>query len=186
MSDNRSFKSSLESLVGKLGSYRISKINLFSYSRSIYLAFSSCLMTFAILLLIIFIKGDYESILRIAEFVIIGSGTLAILTFTYATAKDGTEKEKIKIVHSGELLFKSTITFIISLGLLPGIGFILKNHTSYSSYGGILKTGYDYLLALTTVIILIIGLVGLFSSVYFLSVGLKELMEVFETNLSTE
>jgi hypothetical protein len=48
------------------------------------------LLFFFFFLLPIFLGSDYDSMIKVAEFGIIGSGTLAILIFTYAIAK-GTE-----------------------------------------------------------------------------------------------
>lgn len=140
------------------------------------------LLIFIILLIPILIKGDYESILKVAEFAIIGSGTLAILTFTYAIAREGSKKYEI-IVNSGELLFKSTIYFIIGLGLIPGVGYML-NHPNSNYIKDFLNTFntpfaeiYDWISGFVTVCILIIGMISLMLSVYFFMSGLKKLVK---------
>ncbi len=144
-------------------------------------SYSVILLTFIIYLIPILINGEYESILKIAEFAIIGSGTLAILTFTYAIANDEGETKK-KIIYSGELLFKSALSFIIGLGLLPTVGLMFKNYPKYSNFygifNGIIAEIYNKTSTGVTIFILSVGICSLMLSAYFLTVGIVELIKV--------
>lgn len=143
--------------------------------------FSIVLLTFIIYLVPVLINGEYESILRIAEFAIIGSGTLAILTFTYAIANDKSKTKK-EIMHSGELLFKSTISFIIGLGLLPTVGLMFKNYPKYSNFygifNGILAEIYNDTQTSVTIFILAAGVSSLMLSASLFTLGIIELIKV--------
>ncbi len=137
-------------------------------------------LLFVILAIQVLIGSDYESILRIAEFTIIGSGTLAILTFTYALVKKDTEAYD-KIVRSGELLFQGSITLIIGLGLLPQVGYMFRNHANFSNHFGMFAAVYDGFLSLTLIIITILGMFSLAISAFFLILGINGLIELFKT-----
>ena len=137
-------------------------------------------MLLVVLVLPFLIGSDYEAILRIAEFVIISSGTLAILIFFYAHEKKGHETYD-KIVRSGELLFQCSVTLIIGLGLLPQVGYLL-NHAKFSQPFGVFAGVYDGFLALIVFIIMLIGIFSLLFSAFFLILGIMRLIEVFETN----
>ncbi len=159
---------------------------------SLVISISVIFLTFIIYFIPVLINGEYESILRIAEFAIIGSGTLAILTFTYAIAIGNVEnataigneesETKKKIVHSGELLFKSTISFIIGLGLLPAVGLMFKNYPKYSNFygifNGIVAEIYNETSTGVTIFILTVGVCSLMLSAYLFTVGIIELIKV--------
>ena len=151
----------------KLSKYKF--INLILY---LFIAF------FVIYLLPLLIGNEYEQIIKIAEFTIIGSGTLTILTFTYALVK---EEKKEDIVLSGELLFKSTLTFIMGLGLLPGVGLMLRSPTDIvSKLFGNFSWYYDTLVFFITVLILIIGIISLMLSATFFAKGITKLIELLQ------
>lgn len=157
-----------------------------SIFQTIYIiSFILFLFAFIFLLISVLIKDNYESILRIAEFVIIGSGTLAILTFTYALCM-GDRKEHNTIVNSGELLFKSTITFIIGMGLLLGLRYMSNNHATiseyYQTYSRPFVEVFEATSALVNPIIAIVGVLTLASSVYFFTLGIIKLMKVLPAN----
>jgi len=136
------------------------------------------LFTFTFLLIPVLYNGDYESILRIAEFVIIGSGTLAILTFTYAICKEN-RKEDNTIVNSGELFFKSTITFIIGMGILLGSRYMSNNHdTIFQYYPSPVAEVVEASSALLNPIVVIVGILLFVSSVISFSLGILKLMKV--------
>ncbi len=136
------------------------------------------LAMFVIFLFPLLFSRDYELIINIAEFAIIGSGTLAILTFTYALVKGDRSGKYNNIVISGELLLKSTLTFIIGLGLLPGVGLMLKSPNPISSFLGMFAEYYETLTSIVTVLILLIGVVSLVLSVVFFARGIRELIEL--------
>ncbi len=106
------------------------KSNLKSPYSIIFVILYIFIAIFVLLLFPILVSRDYELLIRVAEFAIIGSGTLTILTFTYAQAKGVDDGKYSNIVHSGELLLKSTVTIVVGLGLIPGVGYILRNHTT--------------------------------------------------------
>lgn len=144
----------------------------------------SFLLFFYFFMLPILLGIDYESMLKVVEFGVIGSGTLAILTFTYAIAKESKNREKI--VLSGELLLKSTVTLILGFGLLPLVSYIARNHINISNTLGKFASTYDGLLSIITIYIFIAGLISLAVSGYFFIVGIIELIKVFETNSMEE
>jgi hypothetical protein len=154
------------------------EIYLYKCLKSILFIF---VMILAILVIPVLIGSDYESILRIDEFGIISSGTLAILTFSYAHEKKGHETYD-KLVRSGELLFQCSVTLIIGLGLLPQVGYLLRNHAAVSSPFGMFAGVYDGFLALVVFFIMIVGIFSLLFSALFLMPGIGGLIEVFEKN----
>ena len=154
--------------------------------QTIYIvSFILFLFTFIFLLIPVLIKGNYESIVQIAEFVIIGSGTLAILTFTYALCKDDIKERNNMIVNPGELLFKSTITFIIGMGLLVGFRYMSDNHAAVSQFyhNTPFAEIFESSSALLNPIILFAGGLVLISSVFSFVLGIIKLMKVFSFRL---
>jgi lipopolysaccharide export LptBFGC system permease protein LptF len=81
---------SFKKLVEKIKSHF--KYSVYSLISQILLVI---LFIFAIFLIPPLLNREYEFVLRVAEFAIIGSGTLAILTFTYAMAIKHTKKTTI-------------------------------------------------------------------------------------------
>lgn len=153
------------------------QLYLYRFSKPVLISF---VLLFVILMIPVLVGSDYESILRVAEFTIIGSGTLAILTFTYALVKKEGTKVRNKIVKSGEHFFQCSITLIIGLGLLPLVGYLLRNHITLSSPLGIFAAVYDNFLGLLTLFIMVIGIFSLFISASFLIFGIRGLIELFE------
>lgn len=154
------------------------ELYLYKILKPILLIFVMLALTLA---LQVMLASDYESILRIAEFLIISSGTLAILTFSYAHEKKGYATYE-QIVRSGELLFQCTVTLIIGLGLLPQVGFMLRNHANVSGLLGRFAGVYDVIFPISVSVIMIIGTFSLFMSASFLIFGIWGLIDVFETN----
>jgi hypothetical protein len=159
----------------------VEKIRSFVYSIISEILFI-ILFIFAIYLIPPLLNREYEFVLRVAEFAIIGSGTLAILTFTYAAAiEHGNDKEKHDaVILSGEDLLKSTLTFIIGIGFLPTVGLLFKNPSQLSKYFGMFSASYDALGIIVAIIILVIGESSLLVSAYFLSKGIVKLGEVLK------
>lgn len=129
-------------------------------------------------------KENLELILTIAEFATIGSGTLAILTFTFALAKYKTEVHS-KIVKSGEYLFQSTLIFIIGIVLLIGVRLMLENPDTISRYLSVFSGAYTILLVMTEWFLLLIAVISLVISPFFFVKGIEELIEVFKMSKST-
>lgn len=164
-------KSGLISLRDKSESY------FYKILRPVLIVFS---LFFYIFLLPTLFGSDYESILRVAEFGVVGSGTLAILTFTFALANESGNRSKI--ANSGELLLKSTVTLILGLGLLPLMSYITRNHIDISNFYGNYAPIFDGLLVMVALYILIVGMASLVVSGYFFISGILELIAVFETD----
>jgi hypothetical protein len=85
-------------------------------------------------------------------------------------------------MHSGELLFKSTISFIIGLGLLPTVGLMFKNYPKYSNFygifNGILAEIYNDTQTGITIFILAAGMCSLVLSASLFTLGIIELIKV--------
>ena len=149
-----------------------------------------------ILLLVSVIIGkefNFDTILNITQFVTIGSGTLAILTFTYAIVLEKGSEIYKTVVYIGELFFQSTLTFIIGVGLLIGVKTLLVNPNFYYTHFNNIyeKLGFvgemlDALSSLIIIILLILGITTFIISTYFLSIGIGRLFELFMDNLSKE
>ncbi len=135
---------------------------------------------FFLVLTPILLGTDYESMLNVAEFGVIGSGTLAILTFTYAIAKQNDNCDKI--IKSGELLLKSTVTLILGIGLFPLMSYAVRNPKDVGGLLGIFAGAYDVVVAVGLLFLLFVGIVSLLVSGVFFITGIKELIEVFETD----
>lgn len=168
---------SIEYIKAQLNLLRMKMTGFFG-GRLVLVLFFLFLFTFTFLLIPVLIKGDYESILTIAEFVIIGSGTLAILTFTYALCKEN-RKEDNTIVNSGELFFKSTITFIIGMGILLGSRYMLNNHDIIIKYyPSPVAEVVEASSALVNPIVVIVGIFLFVFSVIYFWLGILKLMKV--------
>lgn len=155
------------------------------YSRIISPILFIFVFSLVFLLAISILNNDYDLdfIIGITEFATIGSGTLAILTFTYALVK---EKEDIyynHITHAGELLFQATLTFIIGLGLFIGLRSMINNQPTVGNSLGVFSDAYKYLGIPVNLFILIIGMLSLMLSAYFLTSGIADLFYIFKKNL---
>ena len=126
----------------------------------------------------ILLSKDYGLILNIAEFLIIGSGTLALLSFTYALSKTPKDKNYKDIIYAGEHLLISTITIVIGLIIIPGVGYIIDNHQVISSDFGRFALIYDAFLAIYSLFILIAGMFSLVISLLFFTSGIGKLIHV--------
>lgn len=151
------------------------------YSNILISSINLIVLTFIILLISILInyKENFELILKIVEFVIIGSGTLAILSFTYALTKSDKEETRKEIVHSGESLFQSTLTFIVGFVLFIGVR-LMPEQNPIGGYLGIFSGVFDIIVFLVFLFLLLIGVISLMLSGAFLIRGVGELIEVFK------